>query len=245
MYIILAVVIRSLCVEATLDLDYLTTTGVNVPTSVFNDPNNNVDFIDWILNVTTLSNPPLGNNTYTQIFLSSVTSPIVVISISYGTYEALVDDSVIEAFDIAALKLSIQGVTIVVASGDDGITGSLFRSRLPLDGCGYYAMFPASSFYVTTVGATQGGSDVQNSHRSEEIACSSKTGGQITSGGGFSGVVPAPTFQLPFISSYFNHFNTTNIPTQSTYRGYDASKRGYPDVSLVALKYGTVFCCLQ
>ena len=56
-----------------------------------------------------------------------------------------------EAFNTEAIKLSVMGVTIVAATGDDGAVG--------LDAgyhgdCGYAAVFPASNPYVTAVGAT-------------------------------------------------------------------------------------------
>jgi hypothetical protein len=50
------------------------------------------------------------------------------------------------------MKLSLMGVTLVAASGDDGVAGAPARTD-PFR-CGYYPMFPASSPYVTAVGAT-------------------------------------------------------------------------------------------
>ena len=50
------------------------------------------------------------------------------------------------------MKLSLMGVTLVAASGDDGVAGAPARTD-PVR-CGYYPMFPASSPYVTSVGAT-------------------------------------------------------------------------------------------
>ncbi len=45
-----------------------------------------------------------------------------------------------------------MGVTLVAASGDDGVSGYLTRSGRV--SCGYYPMFPASSPYVTAVSGT-------------------------------------------------------------------------------------------
>lgn len=52
--------IRSYCVEASLDVEYITAVSGSVPTSVFNDLHIHGDFLDWILNVTSFRNPPLG-----------------------------------------------------------------------------------------------------------------------------------------------------------------------------------------
>jgi subtilase family serine protease len=46
-----------------------------------------------------------------------------------------------------------MGVTIVAASGDDGVGGFLVRSSQLI--CGYYAMYPASLPLVVAVGGTQ------------------------------------------------------------------------------------------
>lgn len=51
-------------------------------------------------------------------------------------------------FNEEALKLSLQGVTIVASSGDFGPND---KSQ-----CGYLPYFPASSPYVVAVGATMG-----------------------------------------------------------------------------------------
>ena len=51
------------------------------------------------------------------------------------------------------MKLGLMGVTLLAAAGDDGAPGYDVR-----DGdltCGYHPIFPATSPYVTAVGATQ------------------------------------------------------------------------------------------
>jgi tripeptidyl-peptidase-1 len=55
---------------------------------------------------------------------------------------------------VQAIKLGVMGVTIVAASGDDGANSRNVRTNRG-GTCGYVAIFPASSPYVTTVGATQ------------------------------------------------------------------------------------------
>lgn len=79
-------------------------------------------------------------------------------SISYGSYEKGVSDNLRNAFNTEAIKLSLRGITIVASSGDDGVSGFLHAKV----GCGYFAQFPASSPYVTSVGATMGPEDNNN-----------------------------------------------------------------------------------
>ncbi len=54
-------------------------------------------------------------------------------------------------FDLEAKKLALRGVTIISASGDSGASNAR-----GINTCGYNPIFPASSIYVTAIGATQG-----------------------------------------------------------------------------------------
>jgi len=103
--------------------------------------------------------------------------------------------------------------------------------------CGYFALFPASCPYVTAVGGTSGPES-----NNPEIACTSNVDELIliTSGGGFSSYYNAPDFQKPFINTYFSSVDgTSKEPSYSS--GYNPSKRGYPDVALMAHNYMIVF----
>ena len=96
---------------------------------------NGTDFwLDWITSVVDMTDPPK------------------VISISYLQNEDEVSQSYADLFNIEALKLSLAGTTIVVAAGDDGAAGPDAR-RDPLR-CGFFPQFPATSPYVTSIGAT-------------------------------------------------------------------------------------------
>lgn len=75
-----------------------------------------------------------------------------VISISYGSIEFYLLPSTKRLFNVEVMKLGLQGVTVVVAAGDDGVAG--FGLLADRNTCGYYATFPASSQYVTAVGGT-------------------------------------------------------------------------------------------
>ena len=106
-------------------------------------------------------------------------------------------------------------MTLVASSGDFGANN-------------YLPSFPATSQYVTGVGATQG---LENN--TPEIVCSVQTGALITSGGGFSTFETIPSWQSSFISNYFNSLPSSQVPVS----GYATNGRGYPDVSLLGHNY--------
>ena len=88
-------------------------------------------------------------------FLQAVVNtvkPPKIISISYGSVETNMVASVYIGFDTEAIKLGIQGTTILASSGDDGV--SPFSARADRSKCGYVPTFPASSPYVIAVGGT-------------------------------------------------------------------------------------------
>ena len=64
--------------------------------------------------------------------------------------------SEIKVFDSVVQKLGVMGVTIVTASGDNGINTSYTPKTPSCPVNPYVAQFPASSPYVLAVGATQG-----------------------------------------------------------------------------------------
>jgi hypothetical protein len=95
----------------------------------------------------------------------------------------------------------------------------------------FYADFPTSSPYVTSVGATVF-KTVDGKSVSEEHAASIKDGAIITTGGGFSTMAEAPLWQKDVVEAY------TRGPTTKPPAGtYDASKRGYPDLTLNGHNY--------
>ena len=150
------------CNEGNLDLQYLMGMAQSVPTMYYHQSNNagNV-FVNWIRTVSTQNPVPTVN------------------SISWGSIETSLFDSTMQSFNTEALKLGVMGVTILVASGDDG------ANTLTSDGkcsCLLAPSFPATSPYVTAVGATMGSSHVVPDLGEGEMACQSQQGGVITSG---------------------------------------------------------------
>jgi len=195
------------CAEANLDVQYMMAMAPGSPMTYWYDSDSSAPFEDWIQQVAATSNPPL------------------VHSISYGGPEAMMDASILNTFNTEAMKLGVQGVSIFVSSGDDGVAGNTARGDD--SNCGYSPSFPATSPYITAVGATQGG-PVDGS---EEVACSGNTGGTITTGGGFSGHYAQPDWQTSAVETFLSR--------DAAASGY-ASGRGYPDVAMAGFNYPTV-----
>jgi len=163
---------------------------------------------DWVLAVASTSNPPL------------------VHSVSYGDVEQQDDPTELNRFNTEVMKLGAQGVSVIIASGDDGVAN--FPARSNPSACGFHPSFPASASYVTAVGATMG-----PENNTVEIAETSDAGGGITTGGGFSTVFAQPSYQSAAVSNYFKVAEST-LPPVGT---YNASGRGYPDVSILGHNY--------
>lgn len=198
------------CAEANLDVQYLIAVSQNTPTTYWYEDSSD-SFLAWIKAVSATENPPL------------------VHSISYGSIETELPAFFAKQFNTEAQKLGVQGVSILVSSGDDGVAN--FQARSNPKKCGYNPSFPASSPFVTAVGATQGPESGKT-----EIACTSDQGGVITTGGGFSTIFDAPTYQTSTIKSYFAGLTASSTPAS----GYSTTGRGYPDVSMAGFNYEVV-----
>jgi tripeptidyl-peptidase-1 len=137
-------------------------------------------------------------------------------------------------------KIGLRGVSLISASGDSGANGrtdgdcSLAQRLRP--------PFPASSPYVTAVGATQLNNPVYNLPNSPpacttsgypcpsggtEVAVSYDVSG-FTSGGGFSDLAPTPAWQKAAIQAYFT--SGVQLPPTSY---YNQTGRGFPDVAAI------------
>jgi tripeptidyl-peptidase-1 len=135
-------------------------------------------------------------------------------------------------------KIGLRGVSLLAASGDSGANG---RSDSDCSGSVLHASFPASSPFVTAVGATML-SDTVYDLSSPPPACSAlpdskcASGGievavswqeaGFTSGGGFSTYTAMPSYQTAVVRSYLE--SGTELPP-STY--FNRSNRAYPDIA--------------
>jgi tripeptidyl-peptidase-1 len=233
------------CFEGNLDVQYIMGVAQNVATiywyveNLYYDP-----FLVWLVEMASEDSPPSSN------------------SISWGGVEQAISNDYKEAFNTQAMKLGLQGVTVAVASGDNGVinfgcyddgrsSSSMYNNACSASsssdssskssdgtswgswsGKGYFPSYPATSPYVTAVGATMG-----LNYGEEEIACQSQEGGVITTGGGFSTYYTQPAWQTNAVEEYFGNLSSQGYEPVS---GYNAMGRGYPDVSLLGVQYPTV-----
>lgn len=107
------------------------------------------------------------------------------------------------------MKLGMQGVSILVASGDSGVAGPAAGDD---NGClnggkVFSPDFPASCPYLTTVGATV---LTGAAKKDEERAVQ-----RFPSGGGFSNIYPIPSYQSAAVANYF----ATSPPPYASYSG--------------------------
>ena len=167
-----------------------------------------------------------------------VYKPTHVISISYGGQEADLPASYQQRQCNEYMKLGMQGVSIVVASGDSGVAGPAGDDNA--DGCLgtgqiFSPDFPATCPYLTTAGATYlpAGADAT---KDQEVAVT-----RFPSGGGFSNIYAIPSYQASAVAAYFKtagtqypYYSSTNNNSFGANGGiYNINGRGYPDVSAV------------
>ncbi len=149
-----------------------------------------------------------------QGFLDAVTTAIhdrqhspSVMSISWGSPEAGWSQQGMDAMNGAFEDAALLGVTVCVASGDNGSSDGMDDGLAHVD-------FPASSPYVLGGGGTRLKSK-QNRVTSETVWNDLPRGG--ATGGGVSDVFPVPSWQA-----------TANVPPSANPRGRVG--RGVPDV---------------
>lgn len=139
-------------------------------------------------------------------YLLAQDAPPQVLTTSYGSSESDVPIAMAENLCNAYAQLGARGVSILFASGDGGVSGpqdSLFCWD-------FVPTFPSGCPYLTSVGATTG--------------ISPETAADFSSGG-FSNYWGVPSYQQSAVSGYLSYLG-------DTYSGrYNASGRGYPDVS--------------
>merc|ERR1711935_1122319 len=138
--------------------------------------------------------------------------------VSYGNDERQQSsDAYMFSSNTAFMKAGAQGLSILFASGDQGVCGR--------EGCGggifggakrFKPDFPAASPYITAVGGT----DFLSYTVGEEQAWSA-------GGGGFSDTFDIPAYQADAVAAYKAR-SDANLPDQAYWNN---SGRGYPDVA--------------
>lgn len=106
------------CAEASLDVQYIMAMAQGAPMTYWSIADENGDiFLEWIKAVAKASSVP-------QVF-----------SISYGGPEHLQDQNDMTLFSNEVCKMGLRGMTIFVASGDDGVAGYEARNDPSKCGC--------------------------------------------------------------------------------------------------------------
>ncbi|XP_052668080.1 tripeptidyl-peptidase 1 isoform X2 [Harpia harpyja] len=159
--------------EASLDVEYIMSTGANISTWVFSNAGRHESqepFLAWLL------------------LLSNMSSLPWVHSVSYGDDEDSLSRAYMERVNMEFMKAASRGLTILFASGDDGAG----CRRVPGGNHTFRPSFPASSPYVTTVGGT--------SFKNPFLVTAEVT--DYISGGGFSNIFPMPDYQAAAVGHF-------------------------------------------
>ncbi|RHY33884.1 hypothetical protein DYB32_003273 [Aphanomyces invadans] len=201
--------------------------GEAMPTLPGSNPFSESDepFVEWAEEVLTMKKPPF------------------VVSLSYSDDEDHIfaaSEAYARSFDPLLMKLGARGVSVFMASGDDGVAGQspdLHKTDAHDKAAWCKAhgpQWPTSSPYLTSVGATMLSKSTGPSgffDTLDEVVCSSQLGSPITSGGGFSNRYDRPKYQEAAVQSFLA---TKNVPPSDF---FNASGRAYPDVTAFGNNY--------
>eukprot|EP01038_Epipyxis_sp_PR26KG_P006142 gene6142-8469_t len=177
-------------VEANLDVQYIMAAGVYVNTTDYKITGSGGiedEFLDYTILVNSQIEPPL------------------VHSISYGEYGGSYDNVTDQQFSYELQKMGIIGVSVLLASGDNGVGCDTAGTTQEFD-------YPSSP-YITMVGATY------------IDAVTKKEVGATLSSGGFSKDFMQASWQADAVNAYFE--SGVTLPTEAYYK----PGRAYPDIA--------------
>ncbi|KAG6008285.1 hypothetical protein E4U21_004747 [Claviceps maximensis] len=180
--------------------------------------------------------------------------PPLVISISWAQPEAELPARYLRRQCIEFLKLGLQGVTVLAASGDAGPASMDGSCIDPASGClnvtaGIFSpSFPASCPWVTAVGGTQllnanhqswkAGMEARDFPPETAFMWQASENTVASSGGGFSRVFASPSYQARSVRSYLHDSPHQGHLANLSLAGYfSPAGRGYPDLSASASGY--------
>ncbi|XP_028994295.1 tripeptidyl-peptidase 1 [Betta splendens] len=174
-------------IEASLDIEYIMSTGANISTWVFTNPGRHESqepFLQWMVLLSNMSDLPW------------------VHTISYGDDEDSLSTAYMMRINTEFMKAGVRGMSLLFASGDSGAG----CRHLGKDKNCFRPSFPASSPYVTTVGGTSFKNPFKISYEVTDYI----------SGGGFSNVFKMPGYQAAAVQGYLKAVAAT-LPPQSYY----------------------------
>ncbi|XP_068194952.1 tripeptidyl-peptidase 1 [Antennarius striatus] len=158
--------------EASLDVQYIMSTGANIPTWVFTNPGRHESqepFLQWIVSLSNISDLPW------------------VHTISYGDDEDSLSTAYMMRINTEFMKAGVRGISLLFASGDSGAGCKHLDKENS-----FRPSFPASSPYVTTVGGTSFKNPFKVTYEVTDYI----------SGGGFSNVFKMPNYQTSAVNAY-------------------------------------------
>ncbi|XP_069008365.1 tripeptidyl-peptidase 1 [Embiotoca jacksoni] len=171
--------------EASLDVEYIMSTGANISTWVFTNPGRHESqepFLQWMVLLSNMSDLPW------------------VHTISYGDDEDSLSTAYMMRINTEFMKAGVRGISLLFASGDSGAG----CKHLGKEQNTFRPSFPASSPYVTTVGGTSFKNPFKVTYEVSDYI----------SGGGFSNVFKMPDYQASAVEGYLKTVAAT-LPPQS------------------------------
>lgn len=190
--------------------------------------------------------PDPAEGGYKGKLMCGVYNPTRVISVSYGVSEIDAPLNYTKRQCNEFLKLGLQGITLVWASGDYGVAS--FAGDDSPSGCLgkdetiYNPSFPTCP-YVLNVGATRLYDTQTVNDKESALQAVLKNAPNFASAGGFANYFPAPKYQKSALANYFSKhdpglpsyvakYDSKNITNLGTNGGfYNRAGRGFPDVS--------------
>jgi hypothetical protein len=164
-----------MCTEALLDIEYILALASPIPLEVYYD--STFSLFGWM-----------------KTILNDPEAPWVH-SVSYGNDERQqISKAYMQSVDAQFQKIGVRGISILIASGDQGVWG---RSG---PGGKFNPDFPAGSAFVTAVGGT----DLKTDVFQKEVGC--KDGG-----GGFSDTFLVPPYQQEAVNQ-FKSISGSSLP---------------------------------
>ncbi|KAI0967950.1 peptidase S8/S53 domain-containing protein [Xylaria arbuscula] len=183
--------------------------------------------------------PNLHDGGYKGQLNCGVYTPTNVISISYSGAESELPASYQQRQCAEIMKLSLQGSTTMIASGDSGVAG--FATYSNPTGCMgpnhdvFNPQFLATCPYILAVGSTYLPPN-STAGKDQEVATT-----RFRSGGGFSNIYDAPEWQKDTVATYLSRANLSFTGYEGGGANYSNAKAGigrynrigraYPDVS--------------
>ncbi|CAG5866453.1 unnamed protein product [Menidia menidia] len=168
--------------EASLDVEYIMSTGANISTWVFTNPGRHESqepFLQWMVLLSNMSGLPW------------------VHTISYGDDEDSLSTAYMMRINTEFMKAGVRGFSLLFASGDSG-AGCRHMGKEN----SFRPSFPASSPYVTTVGGTSFKNPFKVTYEVTDYI----------SGGGFSNVFDTPDYQASAVEGYLKSVAATLPP---------------------------------